>query len=73
MNYISIFKKGSWEFPGGPVVKDLPSSAGDLGLTPGQGTKSSHAVEQLSLHATATEKPSHRSKDPMQQKFKKLN
>ena len=55
------------------MVKNLPSSAGDLGLIPGQGTKSSHAVEQRSLHATAGEKHSQCSKDPVQPKFKKLN
>ena len=27
------------DFPGGPVVKNLPSNAGDTGLIPGQGTK----------------------------------
>ena len=35
------------DFPGGPVVKKLPSSAGDTGLIPGQGTKIPHAVGQL--------------------------
>ena len=55
------------------MVRNLHSSAGDLGLIPGQGTKSSHAVEQLSLHATATEKPSQCSKDPGQPKFKNMN
>ena len=30
-------------FPGGPVVKNLPCNAGDLGLNPGQGTKIPHA------------------------------
>ena len=29
----------TWGFPGGPVVKDLPCSAGDMGSIPGQGTK----------------------------------
>ena len=29
----------SWDFPGGPVVKNLPSSAGDMGSISGQGTK----------------------------------
>ena len=28
-----------WEFPGGPVVKNLPFNAGDMGLIPGQGPK----------------------------------
>ena len=26
----------NWDFPGGPVVKTLPSSAGDVGSTHGQ-------------------------------------
>ena len=32
-------------FPGGPVVKTFPSSAGDVGLIPGQGTKIAHALQ----------------------------
>ena len=48
-----------WDLPGGPVVKkkkkNLPSSAGNAGLIPGQGTKSPHAAEQLSPCATTTE------------------
>ena len=42
----------------GPVVKNPPSSAGDTGLIPGQGTKIPGAVEQLSLRAATTE-PTH--------------
>ena len=42
-------------FPGGPVLKNLPSNAGDRGSTPGQGTKIPHAQvrvpQLLSLHA----------------------
>ena len=34
----------SWYFPGGRVVKTSPSSAGDAGLIPGQGTKIPHAL-----------------------------
>ena len=45
------------EFPGSPVVKNSPPDAGDMGLNPGQGTKISHALEQLSLHAATREKP----------------
>ena len=31
-------KKSQWEdFPGGPVVKNLPANAGDTGSTPGPG------------------------------------
>ena len=41
-----------WDFPGGAVVKNLPCSAGDEGLGPGQGTKIPRAAEQLSLWDT---------------------
>ena len=34
----------NWDFPGGPVVKTLPSSAGGVGLIPGRGTKIAHAL-----------------------------
>ena len=47
-----------WDFPGGPVVNNLPFNSGDAGSIPGQGTKIPHAVEQLSLRATTTE-PTH--------------
>ena len=50
------------DFPSGPVVKNLPSKAGDVGLIPGWGTKIPQAIGQLSLctailYATAREKP----------------
>ena len=35
------------DFPGGPVVKNPPSNAGDVGSIPGRGTKIPHAVGQL--------------------------
>ena len=38
--------------PGGPVVRSPPSSAGDLALIPGRGTKVPHAVGQLRPHVT---------------------
>ena len=43
------------DFPGGPVVKNPPSNAGDLGSIPGRGTKIPHAAGQLSPCATTTE------------------
>ena len=43
------------DFPGGPVVKNPPSNAGDTGSIPGQGTKIPHATGQLSPHATTAE------------------
>ena len=39
-------------FPGGPVVKNLPSNAGHAGCIPGQGTKTPHAVRQLNPRTT---------------------
>ena len=39
-------------FPGGPVVKNPPSNAGDAGSIPDQGTKTAHAMEQLSPRTT---------------------
>ena len=33
-----------WDFPGGPVVRTLPSSAGGAGSIPGQGAKIPHAL-----------------------------
>ena len=42
-------------FPGGPVVKNPPSNAGDAGSIPGQGTRFPHAAEHLSPRATTTE------------------
>ena len=43
------------DFPGGPVVKNPPSNAGDMGSIPGWGTKIPHAPGQLSPHTTTTE------------------
>ena len=55
--------KNTWrDLPGGPVVKNSPSYAGDAGSSPGQGTKISHAVPQLLRpRATNREKPMHRN------------
>ena len=43
------------DFPGVPVVKNLPANAGDVGSIPGRGTKIPHAAEQLSPCLTTTE------------------
>ena len=45
----------SGDFPGGPVVKNLPCKAGDTGSIPGWGSKIPHAEEQLSPCATNRE------------------
>ena len=42
------------DFPGGPVVKNPPSNAGDGGSIPGRGTKIPHFAGQLSPCATTT-------------------
>ena len=42
----------SWDFPGGPVVKNPPSNAGDTSSIPGWRTKIPHAAGQLSPGAT---------------------
>ena len=52
-------EKWGGAFPGGPVVKNLPSNAGDEGLIPGGGTKMPQATGQLSLQVTTTEPGSH--------------
>ena len=46
-----------WDFPGGPVVKNPPSNAGDAGSIPGRETRIPHAAGLLNLHATTREKP----------------
>ena len=43
------------DFPGGPVVKNPPCNAGDVGSIPSQGTEIPHATGQLSLCTTTTE------------------
>ena len=61
------------DFPGDPVIKNLPSNAGDMGSIPGQETKIPHATGQLSPCTTTGEKPMHcngdtacHGKDPTQ-------
>ena len=51
----NFYKYDSRDFLGGPVVKNLPSNAGDVGSIPGWGTKIPHAKRQLSLSATTIE------------------
>ena len=43
----------------GRMVKNPPSSAGDTGSIPGQGTKIPYATEQLSPQATSRESVHH--------------
>ena len=41
------------------MVKNLPCNTGDLGLIPGQGTKSSHASGQVKPAYTTIIEPAH--------------
>ena len=50
-----IEKGGTGGFPGGPVVKNPPSSAGDTGSNPGRGSRIPHATGQLCPWTTTTE------------------
>ena len=43
------------DFPGGPVIKNLPSDAGHMSSITGQGTNIPHATRQLSPQATTIE------------------
>ena len=54
LNY--IFKNTlPWDFPGGPVVKNSPFSAGDVGSIPGWGTTTLDVAGQISLYTTTRE------------------
>ena len=44
-------------FSGGPVVKNPPCNAGDVGSIPGWEMKIPRAAEQRSLHTATTEPP----------------
>ena len=46
---------GGWDFPGGPVVKNLSCNAEDVSLISGRGAKTLRVMEQLSQRATLTE------------------
>ena len=48
-----MLKKITGDFPGGPVVKTLPSTSGSAGSIPGQGAKL--------LHASQPRKPKHKA------------
>ena len=54
-----------WDFPGGPVVKNPPYYAENVGLITGWGSKISHALGQWRPCATTRVKPGHWDKDPV--------
>ena len=47
------------DFLGGPLVRNPPSNAGNVGVIPGGGTKIPHAAGKLSPCATTTEPACH--------------
>ena len=49
----AVLNSRSWDFPGSPVAKSLPCSAGHVRSLSGWGAKTPHASEQLSLPAAA--------------------
>ena len=51
LNTNKTLKNKSRDFPNDPVIKNLPSNAGDTGLIPGPRVKSPHTSRQLSLTA----------------------
>ena len=52
----------------GPVVKNLPFNAGDVGFIPGQRTKIPHVEGQLNPFATTTESSHSRAHAPQQER-----
>ena len=51
--------KNQGDFTGSPVIKNLPSNAGDVGSIPGYGIKILHAVGQLRPCAATTQPVHH--------------
>ena len=54
------------DFPGGPVVENPPSNAGDMGSIPRRGTKIPHATGQLSPLTTTAEPTCSGARAPQQ-------
>ena len=54
-SHVAEVRRVLGDFPGGPVVKNLPCNAGNTNSIPGQGTKISHPGEQLSPRITTKE------------------
>ena len=52
MKYFVLKIGQGGDFLGGPMIKNPPSYAGDVGSIPGWETKIPHATGELSLHAT---------------------
>ena len=68
-----IKKMWCWDFPGGPVVENMPSDSGDPGSIPGQVTKIPHAAGQLSPCDTTTEPTHSTARAPQLKKTTRCN
>ena len=53
-----------WDFPGGPVVKNPPCNAWNMGSNPGREAKIPYAAEQLSPSPTRVCAPQPRARAP---------
>ena len=60
------------DFPGSPVVKNIPCDAGDLGSIPGWGTQILHTMGQLRPHAITKEACTLQGRPNVAKTFKKL-
>ena len=49
--FLIVKNAAKWDFPGSPVVKNLPCNGGYTGSILGWRNKTTHATEQLRLHA----------------------
>ena len=58
-----------WNFPGGPLVKNPPCHAGDMGSIPGWGNKIPRAAGQLSPHTTMKDPTGHNKEQRQPNKF----
>ena len=52
---ISVTERWRRDFPGGPLVSNLPANAGDTGSITDLGTKTQHALRQGGQCTTSTE------------------
>ena len=59
-----LYKTSRGHLSGGPVIKNPPHNAGDVGSVPGLGTKIPHSVELLLSPSTLTREFMHHSERP---------
>ena len=69
LGFVHVFREGlsctisaCWDFPGGPVVENLPANAGDMGLIPGLGRF--HVLQSHEARPCATTAEAHSPQSP---------